>query len=145
MGLKQKYNAIPTKGKSNKNNNDKQDDSNDDNDNKNDEKKDTKQKDDEIMSMAEKMSKERLDYENFCVVYGNLDGYAVVDGGIKGLLVSCFSYASCYHPTSEKPFPKRKMNLGVVRSVDCCFVFYLIVRWIFNSCVKKCVKTKRRR
>ena len=26
----------------------------------------------------------RLDYENFCIIYGNLEGYAVVDGGIEG-------------------------------------------------------------
>ena len=36
-----------------------------------------------------KMQEEYLDYENFCVIYGNLADYSVVDGGKKGGYLIC--------------------------------------------------------
>ena len=45
---------------------------------------DSKTKDSRYSSTFGRYDKKYLQYENFCYVYGNLDEYSVVDGGIKG-------------------------------------------------------------
>ena len=46
--------------------------------------KDSKTKDSRLSSTFGRYDKKYLQYENFCYVYGNLDEYSVVDGGIAG-------------------------------------------------------------
>ena len=52
------------------------------NDNNDDEHKKDKLEDN--LSTVAQMEDKYLDYENFCVVYGNLDDYSVLDGGKEG-------------------------------------------------------------
>ena len=71
------------KNSSNNNNNDQHETSNDETKNS-DKQENNEDNKENTMNWKDKEDKNYLEYENFCVIYGNLENYKVVDGGKFG-------------------------------------------------------------